>query len=229
MKPNTVKSEQPLVGKGLLFSQYEQDQLFTNENKITQEDIDPEHIRASWEYKEVFDQKNTSMNVGCAWTSYMSTKMPVEDLGMTEAEFARSIYHEAQSSDPFGPHTEKDGKYGTSVLTAGRLLRDKGFFGKLVWTDDVYDLSNFILAHGPAIVASNWTTEMNNVDPNGFVRPNGSYEGNHCWLVYGTDDMWETFFCLNSWGRGFGKDGKFLIKFSDMKKILQNGFAIATA
>jgi len=228
MTNNTIKSEQPLIGKGLLFSQKEKEQYLTESNKIQKEDIDPELVRKSWEYREVFDQKNTSMDVGCAWTSYLSTKMPLEELGMTEAEFARSLYHMAQSDDPWGKKTEKEGAYGTSVIAAGNILESQSFFQRLIWTDDVYDLSNYILSRGSAIVASRWTTEMNSVDPNGFVRPNGAYEGNHCWLVYGVDDVWETFFALNSWGRQYGKDGKFLIKFADMKRILQDGFAIAT-
>lgn len=228
MTNNTAKSEQPLIGKGLLYSYEESNLFFWDDLKIKKEEIDPELVRKSWEYKEVFDQKNTSMNVGCAWTTYLSTKMPVEELGMSEAEFAKSLYHESQLADPWGAKAEKDGKYGTSLLTAGKVLKDQNFFKQLVWTDDVYDLSNFVLTRGAAIIASNWTSEMNHVDPNGFVRPNGAYEGNHCWLVYGVDDVWETFFALNSWGRNYGKDGKFLVKFADMKKILKDGFAIST-
>ena len=237
MTNNTSKSEQPLVGKGLLYSEEETRILLTEDNKIQREDVDEELVRKSWEYKEVFDQKNTSMNVGCAWTTYLSTKMPIEELGMSEAEFAKSIYHESQTVDPWGQQTfvtnplystEINHKYGTSVITAATILREQNFFKELVWTDDTYDLSNFILTKGAAIVASSWTSEMNNVDPNGFVRPNGAYEGNHCWLVYGVDDVWETFFALNSWGRQYGKDGKFLVKFADMKKILKDGFAIAS-
>ena len=235
MTSNTSKSEQPLIGKGLLYSEAEKSAVLLDDFKIKREEVDEELIRKSWEYKEVFDQKNTSMNVGCAWTSYLSTKMPVEELGMTEAEFAKSLYHESQLSDVWSTWTtnainatETNHKYGTSIIRAGMILRDQNFFKDLVWTEDVYDLSNFILTRGAAIIASNWTSEMNNVDPNGFVRPNGSYEGNHCWLVYGVDDVWETFFALNSWGRNYGKDGKFLVKFADMKKILKDGFAIAS-
>ena len=227
MTNSTIKSEQPLIGKGLLYSEKEATELLHEGNQLKKVDLIDGQIRKSWEYSEVFDQGNTSMNVGCVWTTYVASISPGESLGMTDAEFARSLYHEAQVSGPWDG-TEAESKYGASVLTVGRLLKEKKFFNELAWTKDVNILSNHVLAQGPAIVASRWTSEMSKVDPNGFVRPNGSYEGNHCWIVYGVDDQWETFFALNSWGRDFGKDGKFLVKFSDMEKILQDGFAIAT-
>ena len=109
-----------------------------------------------------------------------------------------------------------------------QVLQQKNFFPQLLWTDNVLDLSMWILRKGPAIVAGPWFSDMSRIDPNGFARPTGTFEGHHCWLVYGVDDQWETFFAINSWGKEFGKDGKFLVKFSDMDKILAQGYALAT-
>jgi hypothetical protein len=226
---NTSKAEQPLIGKGLLYSQEEKDLLLTESNKIETIPLgEDNNIRKSWHYEEVFDQGKTCLNTSCTWAAYLSTMCPVEEMGMSYKDFIRGLYYESQLEDPWAG-TDEVRKYGTSLLSAGTVLKNKGFFNQLLWTDDVDKMSNHILTRGAIMVASEWTTEMGRIDPNGFSRPYGAYEGNHCWLVYGVDDMWETFFCLNSWGKEFGKDGKFLIKFTDMKKILQDGYAITTA
>jgi hypothetical protein len=224
---NTIKSEQPLIGKGLLYSEKEEEAVLTPEKQIQKEELIEGHVRKSWGYREVLDQGKQSNNVGCAWTAYLSTVSPMPSLEMEDKLFARSLYETSQTMDPW-EGTEEEGKYGTSLITAGLVLKGQEMINDIIWTKDVNILANYILSSGAAIVASPWKTEMSRVDPNGFVRPNGHYEGNHCWLVYGVDDIWETFFALNSWGKDFGKDGKFLVKFSDMKRILQDGFALAS-
>jgi hypothetical protein len=234
MRINKLKSELPLCGKGVLM--FQRPEFFISENRMGEqepseyiEDEEPQEktVRKIWTPPPCVDQGRLSVGVGAAISTYLECEGIVQDLEMTPMEFAKAIYYESQRKDPV-PGTEQTGEYGTCLVTAMQALQEKRFFDKLLWTDNTSDLSKHILTSGPTIVAGPWFSEMSKLDPNGFARPNGIWEGYHCWVVYGVDDLWETFFAINSWGKEFGKDGKFLLKFSDMEKILSHGYALST-
>jgi hypothetical protein len=235
MKINQLKSELPLCGKGLLM--FQRPEFFTPENRIGEQEsenyfeegseVEEKVVRKIWSPPHCMDQGKLSVGVGAAAATFLECDGIVQNLEMTPLDFAKSLYYESQRKDPV-PGTEQTGYFGTCLVTAMQTLEEKRFFRKLLWTDNTSDLAKHILKTGPAIVAGPWFSEMSKLDPNGFARPNGIWEGNHCWVVYGVDDLWETFFAINSWGREYGKDGKFLVKFSDMDKILSYGYALST-
>jgi hypothetical protein len=225
MRYNKVKSENPLCGKGLLFSERSVEEEFNEAARMHYCSVNMKE-RNSWYFPPPLDQGTSSMGVGYAWATYFGCGGVTQDLEMLPTEFALSMYLESQVEDEW--EGVEPLYHGTCPITTAKLLRDKNFFSRLVWTDDADDLSARVVNEGPAIVCAPWFAEMTNTDPNGFIRPNGRYEGPHCWVVYGADEMWETFFAINTWGTGYGKDGKFLIKFSDMAKLLKDGYAIAT-
>jgi hypothetical protein len=229
IKLNELKSEHPLCGRGVLLEARAENHNFDLQSKIDVElPIEEEkRVRKTWDPPTPIDQGKYSCGVGAAIANYLQCKGVEIDMEMEPLDFAKAIYHESQAKDQW-PGTERQGYYGTSLMQAMVCLKEKDFFQKVLWTDNTAELSNHVLYNGPAIVAAPWFSEMSRIDPNGFARPSGVYEGPHCWLVYGVDDLWETFFALNSWGKEYGKEGKFLVKFSDMDKLLSVGYAVAS-
>jgi len=221
-KSSYHKSEQPLVGKGLLFSYDEKDKqylMFANKPKIT------DSIKHSWRIGQILNQGTSSQCVGYSWSQFLQTQPwtyePSPQLAPAE------IYRLAQQADEW-PGQEPD-HYGSSVRAGAKILKELGLISSYVWGYSVEDVATFISQNGPVVAGTKWFSGMSNPDQNGFSRPISSYEGGHAWIIYGVDCQWETFFCANSWGPGFGKNGRFLVKFKDMEKLINEGRQICSA
>lgn len=221
-KSSSHKSEQPLVGRGLLFSYDEKDKqfsMFASKPKLDNT------IRQSWKIGNVFDQGNSSHCVGYSWAQFLQTQPWSHEKkpGILPAE----IYKKAQQVDEW-PGEEPD-YFGTSVRAAASVLKELDLISSYVWGYSVEDAARFISETGPIVVGSRWYYGMSNPDQNGFARPVSSYEGGHAWLIYGVDCQWETFFGVNSWGTSFGKNGRFFVKFSDLEKLINQGAQLCSA
>lgn len=83
------------------------------------------------------------------------------------------------------------------------------------------DIKQAIYNHGPVLAAYKWYNTFK-VDSNGKLigAQTGSY-GYHAVMIYGYDS--EGFWCLNSWGKSWGKDGRFLVPY-DIKVTEARGF-----
>jgi hypothetical protein len=216
------KSEQPLVGKGLLFSHDERDKqylMFANKPQIN------DTIRQSWKIGNILNQGSTSQCVGYSWSQFMQSS-PFLDLNLPQIT-PQEIYSKAQKIDEWDG--EEPDSYGTSIRAGAKILKELGLIKDYVWGYSVEDIAKFIYENGPVVVGSNWYSSMSNPDQNGFARPIATYEGGHAWLIYGVDCQWETFFGVNSWGTQYGKNGRFFVKFSDMEKLLLSGAQACSA
>jgi hypothetical protein len=221
-KSSSHKSEQPLIGRGLLFSYDEKDKdflMFANKPKMDNT------IRHSWKIGNILNQGTSSQCVGYSWAQFMQTQpWSYEDKPKITPE---EIYKKSQQVDEW-PGAEPD-YYGTSVRAAAKVLKELDLISSYVWGYSVEDAAKFISENGPIVVGSKWYYGMSNPDQNGFSRPISTYEGGHAWLIYGVDCQWETFFCVNSWGPSHGKNGRFFIKFSDMEKLINQGAQLCSA
>ena len=216
------KSEQPLVGKGLLFSHDDRDRqylMFANKPDIS------DTIRQSWKIGNILNQGSTSHCVGYAWGQFIQSS-PFFDLNLPQIT-SQEIYSKAQKIDEW--EGEEPNSYGTSVRAGAKVLKELGLIKDYVWGYSVEEIAKFIYENGPVVMGSNWYASMSAPDQNGFARPISTYEGGHAWLIYGVDCQWETFFGVNSWGSQFGKNGRFFVKFSDMEKLLSSGAQACSA
>lgn len=213
---NSNKSEHPLVGKGLLFHDDPRDEqhlMFGGETPNLK-DI----IRHSWKIGTILDQGSQSSCVGHAWTQFLQTDPFKTDKG--GHEYAYELYREAQKHDPW-PGEEPD-NYGTTVRAGADVLLSRGLIRSCVWARNVDQMAAHVATRGSIVMGTKWFQGMGQPDPNGFARPQGTYEGGHAWLVYGVDVEWESFMCCNSWGTGWGKNGRFFVRFKDMEFLLNN-------
>lgn len=76
------------------------------------------------------------------------------------------------------------------------------------------------LMTGPLIVGTNWYDSMFSPNPDGGVEisPRASVVGGHEYMVYGYQDG--NFWCQQSWGKSFGKAGKFYLSSLTMERLL---------
>lgn len=221
-KGNTCKCEQPLVGKGLLFSYDERDKenlMYGEPQKID------DSVRQSWRIGPVLNQGSTSHCVGYAWSHFLQSDPWNEPV--TNKINPVDIYRKAQQIDEW-PGEEPE-VYGTSLRAAAKVLASEGFINRYIWGFNVEDTARFVCDRGPVVACTRWYAGMTETDPNGFARPISTYEGGHAWVIYGVDAQWETFFGLNSWGNMYGRNGRFYIRFSDMEKLFKSGGQVCSA
>lgn len=131
---------------------------------------------------------------------------------------------------------------GTSVRAGQKALQQFGFIKNYLWAFTVPEAVEFLLAHGPIIFGTVFPYSMDRPDENGFLRVDGSTLsdpeiGGHAYCGTGCDTRKfcphtgdkGAFRIENSWGRGWGLDGKgqAWIAFSDMAKLLAAGGEVA--
>ena len=84
------------------------------------------------------------------------------------------------------------------------------------------DQDDWIEGHGPAVQGMDWYTSMRSPSSKGYVTVSGSVEGGHC--IYGNGDLLLEDDDVNSWGLGWGDDGKFYLTVTNATKIRNGDF-----
>ena len=108
------------------------------------------------------------------------------------------------------------GSSGLAVCKAGVQM------GYLASYGHAFGFSHFTAALqlSPVIVGTSWTDSMMTPDKNGFVRPKGAAVGGHEYLAIGVDYEHKKLTFLNSWGAGWGDNGRFHMSFAAFSKLL---------
>lgn len=221
-KSSTTKSEQPLNGRGLLFSYDERDQDFLMSSPSPGID---DTVKQSWKVGPILNQGTTSQCVGYAWGQFLQSEPWSESI---EGVYnPANLYHRTQLADEWPG--EEPQYYGTSVRAAAKLLKQEGKIKQYVWGFSVEQVAKFIQETGPVVAGTKWYNGMTQLDPSGFARPISAYEGGHAWLIYGVDAQWETFLAVNSWGNLYGRNGRFFVRFSDLDKLIKEGGQLCSA
>lgn len=167
----------------------------------------------------VLDQGSTSQCVAYSTAKYCEAHPVKNTLPLAIPDW----YALCQKNDEW-PGEDYD---GTSVRASFKLLKKYGIVSEYRWTWDIDTVANHLLSTGPMCVGTDWLFGMFDSDRFDFLRPEGESAGGHAYLLIGCDldrkcydGSKGAFTMLNSWGPNWSNNGRALISFKDMQKLL---------
>lgn len=174
-----------------------------------------------WQTGAVLDQGNNPWCVAASWLQWL-TSDPIRTL---PAMTMKQLYDAAQEVDEW----EGAGYSGTSVRAGAQVLESKGHIESYHWAWTAEDVAAFILCSGPVILGTTWYAQMMLADKKGLIYPSGQNLGGHAYLCVGYNVERGLFRLTNSWGRGWGQNGRAWLQGEDLEKLLQDNGEACTA
>ena len=165
-----------------------------------------------WELKIQLDQGQTGHCVGFGWAGWVDA-MPVE--GTYQNADGHALYYECKVIDG-----EPLAENGSTVRSGALALRNRGRLAAFAFATSTAEIDAWINSQGSVVVGTSWTNDMFNPDANGFVKPTGAVAGGHCYLMLEKVDSQDAYVFQNSWGAGWGQNGRFRMKRSDFAGLL---------
>lgn len=159
------------------------------------------------------DQKDTPQCVGFAWHALLRSK-PV----LQRKPVAATIYQEAQKVDEW----EGEDYEGTSVRGGAKALQEAGKIQAYGWAFDLETILQWLGTKGPVVLGTDWYETMFDPDSAGRVHIGGEVAGGHAYLCIGYDEKREALLCQNSWGKSWGKNGRFWIPYVDALVLIHD-------
>jgi hypothetical protein len=198
-----------------------------------------------WRVGRVLDQGSEGACVGFGCASEAAAS-PVPVPGADTNAYALAWYRRAQDLDEWPGRSYS----GTSVLAGCLVGRERGLWGGFRWGKTAEELAAGIVARGPAILGVNWREDSYETDANGIIRAKGRTVGGHCVLAFGfvppnpstymarrlqTAGLLNgvraagepVFLILNSWGNGYGINGKAIAPLSLMRQWIDERAELA--
>jgi hypothetical protein len=139
--------------------------------------------------------------------------------GALAQAFAFDIYDQCRRTDEW-PGEDYD---GTSVAAGARAMKAAGLWESYRWTEDVEDFATAVSRHGPGVIGVDWYAGMMDTDPAGYIHPVGRVLGGHCIVVLGYNVARQEFTLANSWGTGWGRNGRAKIRKQHMAYLGSQG------
>lgn len=167
----------------------------------------------------VLDQGESNSCTGHALAQCINTE-PFKSCrnAFLDSRIAFDLYSLATRLDPFkGQFPPEDtGSSGLAVAKAGWRR------GYLRGYAHAFGFKGFcrVLQTQPVIVGTQWYSGMNVPDRAGRVSPSGEPEGGHEYLALGIDYERKLITFLNSWGSGWGVNGRFQMSFEVFAGLL---------
>lgn len=180
----------------------------------------------AWEDTVVLDQGDYGTCVGNGWAGW-GDAAPVEDT--YDETDARAIYYESTviGGSPDDPDAPGGGQQGSSVRDGAKAMQQRARLAAYAFASSVDEVREWLANHGPVVFGTDWLTGMFSPDAGtGLLHLTGQVEGGHCYLCVDYEPSTDTFLFVNSWGRGWGADGRFRIRSADVATLLsQDGEA----
>lgn len=174
-----------------------------------------------WDSGAWLDQGQTGTCVGHGWAHWVEDS-PLTPYGTIDPF---QIYRDACLLDVWTDNDDQDLSWGTSVRAGAKALVQRGLVGKYLWAFDLQTVIDAVLAEGPVVVGTNWYGSMfNPVMVNGRktirIDPGSDIAGGHCYVLNGVSTTARVFRMKNSWGRGWGANGRASIGFDDVERLI---------
>lgn len=175
-----------------------------------------------WNVPTVLDQMDTPHCVGFSCWNWLRTGPIVNKPPFSPSD----LYHAAQLIDEW----EGVDYEGTSVRAGFKWMKSKGYVGEYRWAFNAEAIVEHLLTTGPIVVGTVWTKGM-------FMPHNltgliddigGDPIGGHAYLLAGASRNRKQTRVVNSWGRGWGDNGRAWLSFEALDWLMsQDGEACA--
>lgn len=184
--------------------------------------VPPRPKAKTWLLRWKGDQGQTDECVAFAWYALLRSRPVLQDKPLPLA-----IYDRAQQLDEF-PDTPPEG--GTSVRAGAKALKEAGKLTAYAWAFDLETVLNWLAFHGPVVWGVNWYSSMFDANPTtGLLSIGGIVEGGHAVCCIGYDEQKHWLIFQNSWGRGWGVNGRFTLRYADATRLLFEDGEVCTA
>ena len=187
-----------------------------------------------WRTGPTLDQGEEGACVGFACAGEAAAS-PARVPNVTDA-YARAWFHRAQYLDEW-PGQDYP---GTSVLAGCLVGRERGCWSGFRWAKSAEEFASAVVRTGPGVAGITWREDSYDTDALGVLRASGAVVGGHAILVFGFipavpsqymrnrlaslglldgfDSLGDAAFLVqNSWGSGWGKEGRALVPVSIMR------------
>lgn len=175
----------------------------------------------------VLDQGNIGSCTGNAATKCISHNPLWQNfdkmgLSLTDAKadetFAVSVYSAATALDPW-PGTYPPEDTGSDGLSVAKVLQGRGMISGYTHATTLEALLT-ALSKQPVIVGTEWRTDMFEPGSDGRLKITGNVEGGHEYCLDELDVENGRVWLQNSWGEGWGLNGRAWLSWADMKTLL---------
>lgn len=177
---------------------------------------------------EVLNQGTTPRCVEFSWNAWLESD-PIRNKRITPVG---TLYCEAQALDPWDGDCTNPKYDGSSVRAGAKALANRGLISTYLWAFTSADVANWILSgKGPVVFGTRWYNSMQNPDKNGVVTadPSSGMAGGHAYLCVGYNSKTRMFRFQNSWGTGWGQNGRFWMHSDSVEALLQRQGEACTA
>jgi hypothetical protein len=180
---------------------------------------DIRHVR----HISILDQGNTGSCTGNAETGALGCDplfgaLPAGHPVLDETFARDTLYHLATTLDPYpGAFPPEDtGSDGTSVCKAAMSL---GFIAGYTHCQSVADVCAALM-ETPVIFGVDWYEGFDSPDSSGLVQIAGAVRGGHEIVCTQLDVGNRLVVCDNSWGEGYGVQGRFAFSWDTLEQLL---------
>lgn len=132
---------------------------------------------------------------------------------------ALQVYSDAETIDGDGPYPPNDnGSTGQSVCQAAR---NRGWISGYTWCRDLAGVLD-ALQHGPVLLGVNWYSSFDAPGADGVVTlpATARIRGGHEIVARQVDTARELVWADNSWGTGWGQQGRFTFPYTVLERLL---------
>lgn len=138
-----------------------------------------------------------------------------------DEEGAVRLYSDATRLDdyPGGYYAPEWQDTGSDGLSIAKALKAAGEISGYQHTFSLDDALKALTLY-PVITGTVWTADMFRPDPDGRVHPTGALAGGHEFVADEIDAEQRRVWFTNSWGAGWGVDGRFYMTFADFGQLL---------
>jgi hypothetical protein len=180
-----------------------------------------------WDSGAWLDQGNTGTCVGHGWAHWVEDA-PRSPMGTIDPI---QLYRDACLLDVWPENDDQDLNWGTSVRGGAQALMNRGVVSSYLWAFDLQTVVDAVLSTGPVVVGTNWYGSMflprPQRDATGVwrttlvIEPGAQVAGGHCYTLNGVSTTARVFRLKNSWGRGWGAEGRASVGFDDMARLIE--------